>query len=72
VTTISVENVKNKDVERTVVGQGVTYEQHATNERYQRLSTSIPAVEVASLDTIAVGQRLGPFGQLAVEFDERL
>ena len=41
--------------------KSVPEEQHATNERHQRLPASISAVEVASLDTIAVGQRLGAF-----------
>jgi hypothetical protein len=68
---ISVENMK-QHVERTIVGKGVTNNQHATNECHERLPTGIPAVEVTSLDAKAVGQRLRAFWQLPIEFDKRL
>lgn len=63
---------ENSNVGRTVVGEGVTNEEHATNQRYHRLPASVPAVVIASLDTIAVGHRLRAFWQLAIEFDEGL
>lgn len=46
---------ENSNHERTVVGKGVPNKEHTTNQRYHRLPASVPAVKIASLDTIAVG-----------------